>query len=87
MRFQYVRTAISLASPSAMLVAGVLLADISYAATVLPSKNHQAKCPSNYYRDGDYCMPARYAKKGVRKSGKCPSGYFADGEFCMKAKK
>ncbi len=61
--------------------------DAAYAATVLPSKNHQAKCPANYFRDGDYCIPGKRAKKGMKKSGKCPGGYFADGGFCMKAKK
>jgi hypothetical protein len=87
MRFQCVRKAIGLASPAAVLVAGVLLADGAFAATVLPSKNHKDKCPANYHRDGDYCMPNKYAKKGIKKSGKCPSGYFADGNFCMKVKK
>ena len=59
----------------------------NHAATILHSENHTIKCPSNYHRDGDYCMPTKVAKKGIKKSGKCPNGYFADGDFCMKSGK
>ena len=81
-----IRKAMPVFASAVVLIAGTCLADVSHAATVLPSKNHQAKCPANYFRDGNYCMPSKRAKKGIKKSGKCPSGYFADGDFCMKVK-
>jgi hypothetical protein len=81
------RRVIAIVVSAVAVIGGNLYPQSVYAANVIPSKNHKDKCPANYHRDGDYCMPSKYAKKGIKKSGKCPSGYFADGNFCMKVKK
>jgi hypothetical protein len=77
----------STATAIALIIAITVFGALDSEAKALKGKSSSVRCPYNYHKDGNYCMPnSKNVRHGIKRNGTCPYGYFADGDFCMKSR-
>lgn len=62
-----------------LLIASLLLTGTALAEPV----PRVGLCPSNYYSQGNYCVPDERAKPAIVRNENCPTGYFSQGNYCI----